>query len=42
MDFVTDFAGQAVKPKDDEESGVIHLAADIEVVKALKQSGRLF
>ena len=42
MDFVTDFAGQAVKPKDDEETGVNHLAADIEIVKALKQLGRLF
>ena len=41
MDFVTDFAGQLVKPKDDE-SGVTHLDADIEIVKALKENGKLF
>lgn len=42
MDYVTDFAGQLVKPKDDDESGVSHLDADIEIVKALKASDRLF
>ena len=42
MDFVTDFAGQKVKPKDDDNAGVTHLDADIEIVKALKESGRLF
>lgn len=42
MDFVTDFAGQLVKPKDDDEAGVTHLDADIEIVKALKENGRLF
>lgn len=41
MDFVTDFAGQLVKPKDDDESGVTHLDADIEIVKALKANGKL-
>lgn len=41
-DFVTDLAGQLVKPKDDDEAGVTHLDADIEVVKKLKESGRLF
>ncbi len=41
-EFVTDFAGQLVKPKDDDDSGVTHLDADIEIVKALKESGRLF
>ena len=41
MDFVTDFAGQKVKPKDDDNAGVMHLDADIEIVKALKDSGRL-
>lgn len=40
-DWVTDFAGQLVKPKDDDESGVTHLDADIEIVKALKVNGRL-
>ena len=42
MDFVTDFAGQKVKPKDDDNAGVTHLDADIEIVKALKANGRLF
>lgn len=41
-DWVIDFAGQLVKPKDDDESGVTHLDADIEVVKSLKAAGRLF
>lgn len=40
--FVTDFAGQLVKPKDDDEAGVSHLDADIEVVKKLKADGTLF
>ena len=42
MDFVTDFAGQLVKPKDDDTSGVMHLDADIEIVKALQANGKLF
>ncbi len=42
MDFVTDFAGQLVKPKDDDASGVTHLDADIEIVKALSANGKLF
>ncbi len=42
MDFVTDFAGQLVKPKDDDKAEVSHLDADIEIVKALKASGALF
>lgn len=52
-DFVTDppasdgarragFAGQLVKPKDDDDAGVTHLDTDIEIVKALKASGKLF
>lgn len=41
-DFVTDFAGQLVKPKDDDDAGVTHLDADIEVLKVLKERGRLF
>ena len=41
-DFVTDFAGQLVKPKDDDGAGVSHLDADIEIVKALKANGKLF
>lgn len=41
-DFVTPFAGQLVKPKDDEEAEVSHLESDIEVVKALQTNGRLF
>lgn len=42
MGFVGDFAGQLVKPKDDDSAEVTHLDADIEVVKALKERGRLF
>ncbi len=42
MDFVTDFAGQLVKPKDDDEAGVMHIDADIEIVKALQANGKLF
>ena len=41
-DFVTDFKSQLVKPKDDDSAGVSHLEADIEIVKALNQSGKLF
>jgi isoleucyl-tRNA synthetase len=41
-DFVTDFAGKLVKPKDDDKSDVSHLDTDIEIVKALKESGKLF
>lgn len=41
MPFVTDFAGKLVKPKDDDDAGVTHLEADIEIVKALKESGTL-
>ncbi len=40
-DFVTHLAGQLVKPKDDEKADVSHLDADIEIVKRLKDSGRL-
>lgn len=42
MDFVTDFAGKLVKPKDDDEAGILHLDTDIEVVKKLKADGSLF
>lgn len=40
--FITDFAGRLVKPKDDEESGVDHMDADIEIIRALAAKGRLF
>ncbi len=42
MSFVTDFAGQLVKPKDDDDAEVTHFDADIEVIKALSAWGRLF
>lgn len=42
MDHITDFKAQLVKPKDDDDAGVTHLDADIEIVKALKANGRLF
>lgn len=41
-DFVVDFAGQLVKPKDDDEAGVSHMDADIEIIRALAAKGRLF
>lgn len=40
--FVKDFAGQLVKPKDDDTTSISHLDADIEIVKALKANGTLF
>ncbi|MCB9810610.1 MAG: class I tRNA ligase family protein [Candidatus Nomurabacteria bacterium] len=42
MDFVTDFAGQLVKPKDDDEARVSHLDADIEVLRHLQTAGKIF
>ncbi|MEL6806062.1 MAG: class I tRNA ligase family protein, partial [Bacteroidota bacterium] len=41
MEHVTDFFGQLVKPKDDDDAGVTHLDADIEIVRHLKSTGRL-
>jgi len=41
-DFVTDFAGQLVKPKDDDASGVDHKDADIKILKYLQQAGKIF
>lgn len=42
MDFVTDFAGRLVKPKDDDAAEITHLDSDIEVVKKLKEHSSLF
>ncbi len=42
MDFVTDFSGQLVKPKDDDVAGVSHLEADIKVLKHLQEKGKIF
>ncbi len=42
MDFVTDFAGQLVKPKDDKEAEINHMDADIEIIRALAAKGVLF
>ncbi len=42
VEAVTGFAGLLVKPKDDEKAEVSHLDTDIEIVKALKERGRLF
>ncbi len=42
MDFVTDFAGQLVKPKDDDAAGISHLEADIKVLKHLQELGKIF
>ena len=41
-DFITDFAGLLVKPKDDTAAEISHLETDIEIVKALKANGTLF
>ncbi len=40
-DFVTDFSGQLVKPKDDVDAEVSHLDTDIGIVRALNASGKL-
>ncbi len=42
MDFVTDFAGQLVKPKDDDAAGIDHKDTDIEILKALQAAGKIF
>jgi len=42
LEFITDFAGQLVKPKDDDSAEVTHLDADIEVLKKLKERDVLF
>ncbi len=42
MDFVTDFAGQLVKPKDDDTAGVDHKDVDIEILKSLQAAGKIF
>ena len=41
-EFVSEFSGQLVKPKDDDESGVDHKDADIEVLKSLQTAGKIF
>ncbi len=40
--FVTDFAGRLVKPKDDEQAGVDHKDTDIEILRALQATGKIF
>lgn len=42
MEFVTDFKGQLVKPKDDDDAHVTHMDADIEVLKKLQESRDAF
>jgi isoleucyl-tRNA synthetase len=39
VDFVTDFAGRLVKPKDDDKAEVDHKDTDIEVLKFLQAKG---
>ncbi|MEN9920606.1 MAG: hypothetical protein RL538_499 [Candidatus Parcubacteria bacterium] len=41
-DFVTDFAGRLVKPKDDDKAEVDHKDTDIEILRALQQAGKVF
>lgn len=40
-DFVTDFAGRLVKPKDDEAAEVDHKDTDIEILRALQTAGKI-
>ncbi len=42
MDFVEGFECRLVKPKDDDDAGITHLDADIEVVRALSAKNVLF
>ncbi len=42
MPHVTDLAGRQVKPKDNSDTKVLHTDADVEVLKLLKERGRLF
>lgn len=42
MNFVTDFAGKLVKPKDDDTAGIDHKEADIEILKALQATSKIF
>ncbi len=41
-DFITDFAGRLVKPKDDDKAEVDHKDTDIEILRALQQAGKVF
>lgn len=41
MDFISDWAGYLVKPKDDEKENVSHLDTDIAIVRALTAKGLL-
>lgn len=41
-DFVTDFAGRLVKPKDDDDAKVDHKDTDIEILRALQATGKIF
>ena len=42
MEFVTDFAGRLVKPKDDEQAEVDHKDTDIEILRTLQARGIIF
>lgn len=42
LPFVSDFSGRLVKPKDDDVSGVDHKDTDIEILKALQATGKIF
>ncbi len=42
MEFIQGFECQLVKPKDDDAAGISHLDADIEVLKKLKEAGKVF
>lgn len=42
MPFVTEFAGQLVKPKDDDGANISHLDADLEILRLLQKVGKIF
>ncbi len=41
-EFVTDFAGRLVKPKDDDKAEVDHKDTDIEILRTLQTTGKIF
>src|SRR5690606_19564956 len=41
LSFVTDFADMPVKPKDDKEAGVLHVDADVAIIRKLAEKKQL-
>lgn len=42
MSHITDLAGRMAKPKDDADKKILHTDADVEILKLLKERGKLF